>query len=439
MPSFTYHAFRYVEVEGLDKKPEKSEIKAVFIRSSFEFIGEFNCDNKRLNDLYALSLRSMECNFTGFPTDCPHREKNGWTGDMQLSASAFVKNYACQTNLYKWIEDICEAQANDGMLPCIVPTSGWGYTWGNGPAWDYALFEIPLTLYKQTGDTVAISKAYTACEKYFEFLTKRANGGLVEMGLGDWNYPKQVEINVCPLELTCSCYYFAMAKALDIFSETLGFCEKKAIYEKTAKKTKQAIRTKYLDGVVEKGVTAIAALMYFGITEEDENKILLQKLVSILETNNYAISYGILGVKYVHNVLCREGRQDVFIKIMERDEYPSFGYWIKNGATTLWEDFEGTNSRNHHMFADIVSVMQEYILGVKVKNVKDPFIEIEPLLSSFNKIEGKLAAPNGELYVLCEKKMGKWQFEVDLPYGVNAELVVLGKRIPLKNGKHIYS
>lgn len=438
-PSFTYHAFRYIEIEGLENIPTKEAFKAVFIRSAFPKLGSFSSSNERLNRLYALSMRSLECNYTGFPTDCPHREKNGWTGDMQLSASVFIKNYGLAVNIYKWLEDICEAQASDGKIPCIVPTSTWGYTWGNGPAWDYALFVLPYELYMQRGDTHAIKLVYKACERYLDFLTTNELDGLVELGLGDWNYPKNVEIDICPLKFTSSCYYYSMTKLFSVFSRVLGNAEKQKAYEIKSEKIKTAIRKEFLkDGGRDlKGMTALAAALYFDIAEGAERAEIFRRLVDLIESERYRALFGILGAKYVHNALCEGGRADIFIKMMECNEYPSFGGWILKSATTLWEDFEGTNSRNHHMFADISSVMQTYLLGVKQTETNGRYcLTVEPYLDGFDSLTGSVATVNGEVFVAYKRIDDGFAVQIEVPYGVEASFKYKGQTRMLANGRN---
>lgn len=436
-PSFTYHAFRWVEIEGLDEIPSKDELKAVFIRSAFEKAGSFSCSNERLNKLYALSMRSLECNYTGFLTDCPHREKNGWTGDAQLSASVLIKNYRVADNLYKWLEDVCEAQTEDGKIPCIVPTVSWGYAWGNGPAWDYALFALPYELYLQTGEKHAIKLVFETCERYLNYLNVNAVDGLVELGLGDWNYPQNIKIDLCPLKLISSCYYYSMTRIVSVFARVIGLDEKKREFEVKADLIKTNIRNEFLveNGSRLSGMTALAAVIYFGIAENGEKNDFLNRLVCLIEKENYRALFGILGAKYVHNVLCEYGRQDVFVKMAECNEYPSFGLWLLNGATTLWEDFEGKNSRNHHMFADIASVIQTYLLGVKQEEIDGRYyVSVKPYLDNFDKMQGSVISVNGMVECSYKKSGEKIIVKIFIPYGVSAVFEYKGIVKRLKSG-----
>lgn len=433
-PLFTYHAFRYVEIEGVDKKLADNQLIATFIRSSFDKTGDFYCDDERLNKLYKLSIRSMECNYTGFPTDCPHREKNGWTGDVQLSAKTFVQNFECEENFIKWLEDVCDCQKEDGVIPCIVPTATWGYSWGNGPAWDYALFNFAYELYTRRGYTSAIKTIYNHCKKYLKFILTTEKDGLYEMGLGDWCYPRNGKIDVCPTRLTSSCYVYAMCGIFSEFARILGADEDQIKYREKAEEIKTKILNEFVDGKEIKGATALSALLYFNIVTGDSAEIIFKTLIDLIEKSGYKSVFGILGAKYVHNELCRRGREDVFIKIMRQSEYPSFGYWLERGATTLWEDFEGTNSRNHHMFADIASVMQNYILGVKFT---DGELLISPYFKEFKILNGSVLTLNGKVDVALKNDGRAVKGKITAPYGVKARLKLPSKEILLKGGLNI--
>jgi alpha-L-rhamnosidase len=191
-----------------------------------------------------------------------------------------------------------------------------------------------------------------------------------------------------------------MVKLFSVFSGVLGEREKQAVYQRKSEEIRKAIRAEFLkdSGKALKGMTALAAVLYFDIAEKEEKTEIYSRLVDLIEEERYRALFGILGAKYVHNVLCEMGRADVFIKMMECNEYPSFGVWLTRGATTLWEDFEGANSRNHHMFADISSVMQTYLLGVKQTNENGRYcLKIEPYLDAFDSLNGSVSTVNGKV------------------------------------------
>ena len=184
-----------------------------------------------------------------------------------------------------------------------------------------------------------------------------------------------------------------------------------------------------------KGMTALAAVLYFDIADDEEKESIFSRLVALIEEERYRALFGILGAKYVHTVLCEMGKTDVFIKMMECSEYPSFGVWLTQGATTLWEDFEGTNSRNHHMFADISSVMQTYLLGIKQTNEKGRYsLKIEPYLDGFDALKGNVVTVNGKVVAEYKKSDGGFDVCLEIPYGVDAIFVYHGQAVKLSNG-----
>ena len=148
--------------------------------------GEFDCSNPLLNRIWRAGRWSYLSNLQGIPTDCPHREKNGWTGDAHLAAEQGLFNYAPAAVYTKWINDLGDEQRPTGELPGIVPTSGWGYKWGNGPAWDSAFLLIPFYLYEYCGDTKVLCDHYDGMKRYVDYLTSKAKDGIVDIGLNDW-------------------------------------------------------------------------------------------------------------------------------------------------------------------------------------------------------------------------------------------------------------
>ena len=176
---FDYHGFQYVEVTGFPGKPTLDNLRGVFIHSAIPVAGEFECSNPLLNKIWRAGRWSYLSNLQGIPTDCPHREKNGWMGDAHLAAEQGLFNYAPVAVYAKWINDIGDEQRPTGELPGIVPTSGWGYTWGNGPAWDSAFLLIPFYLYEYCGDTKVLRDHYDGMKRYVDYLTSRAKDGIV--------------------------------------------------------------------------------------------------------------------------------------------------------------------------------------------------------------------------------------------------------------------
>ena len=201
---FDYHGFQYVEVTGFPGKPTLDTLRGVFIHSAIPVAGEFECSNPLLNKIWRAGRWAYLSNLQGIPTDCPHREKNGWTGDAHLAAEQGLLNYAPAAVYTKWINDLGDEQRPTGELPGIVPTSGWGYTWGNGPAWDSAFLLIPFYLYEYCGDTKVLCDHYDGLKRYVDYLTSKAKDGIVDIGLNDWAPFK----TSTPADITSTAYYY---------------------------------------------------------------------------------------------------------------------------------------------------------------------------------------------------------------------------------------
>ena len=368
-PKFVYHGFRYVLVRG---QACVKEICALFVHTDLAERGSFSCSSPILNALYSMGGNAILSNYHAFPTDCPHREKNGWTGDAQLSLEACLYRYDMREAYRKWADDFIDNMRESGQISAIIPSCGWGYNWGSGPAWDVAMFRIPYALWYYYGDEITARKMLPYLKKYFAYISAYADSnGLLCVGLGDWNYPKNISFAVCPTELTDSGYYYAMAKILSELCKAFAPVEA-AQYDITAIKTACGIRAKY---GAEKSLTGLAALTYFGILDKSA------EVATYLEQNDCVPHFGILGAKFVLDTLGKSGRSDLGLRLLERTEYPSFGYWVEKGQTALCEDFELTNSLNHHMYSPVCEYMSRYLCGLRVgKNMESA--EIVPNLPS---------------------------------------------------------
>ena len=194
-PKFAYHGFRYVITDGL-KNPKKENIGAVFVHQDIKIRSDFECSDDRLNKYFKAGQISTLSNLFYMPTDCPTREKFGWTNDAQASAEQMLTNFETEKLFEKWLTDIYDAQRGDGALPGVVPTSGFGYEKYTGPVCDGVLFEIPYRLYIHTGDTKYLEKSYPYFIKYLEFLKGKADeNGDVYYGLDDWAAPTEDKVH----------------------------------------------------------------------------------------------------------------------------------------------------------------------------------------------------------------------------------------------------
>ena len=374
-PRFVYHGFQYVEVTGLPSEPTAETIQAEVVHTDFPTAGSFTCSNELFNKIQTMTLWSYWSNFHGYPTDCPHREKNGWTGDAHLAAEQAMYNFENAPGYLKWLWDLQDIQKENGELPGIVPTSGWGFSWGNGPAWDSAFILIPWYLYVYRDDQRAMEEHYTAMKRYVDYVESRSPGRLADFGLGDW-VPAKTET---PRVVTSTGYFYVDCVLLSRFAELLGRKEDAKHYAALAKDVYDAFNKKFYKG---KGVyandsqTALSCAIYQGLVPPSEKAAVIARLGEAVTRADDHLDTGILGAKYLFHALSDNGLHDRAFRIATQTTRPSYGRWIEQGATTLWEDWDEGSSRNHIMFGDISAWFYQTLAGLNADPKQPAFKHI---------------------------------------------------------------
>ncbi|MCC7377710.1 MAG: glycoside hydrolase family 78 protein [Verrucomicrobiales bacterium] len=359
---FTYHGFQYIEVTGL--RPSRDTFRALPLHSEIPRTGTFVCSDDRLNQVQAAAQRSFLNNFQGLPTDCPHREKNGWTGDAHLAVEQANFNFLPVTVHAKWIQDLIDEQRPTGELPGIVPTSGWGYDWGNGPAWDSALMLIPKAAHTYFGDTDMFERHYDAMRRYVDYLTTKADHGIVAIGLNDWA-PWKTQT---PADITSTAYYYVDARTVAQAARLLGRDQDAARYDTLADEIRRAFNARFLHADTATygngSQTSLSCALYQDLVDPRLQPAVVDRLVEAVDRNAGHLDVGILGAKYLLNALLEHQRGDVAYRIVTQTNQPGWLWWIGQGATTLWEQWNGTESRNHIMFGDVSAWFYKAIAGI---------------------------------------------------------------------------
>lgn len=442
---FTYHGFRYVEVTGL--KPGADTIRAHFVHSAVPVTGQFECSNEDINRIQSAARWAYLSNLQGIPTDCPHREKNGWTGDAHLAAEQANFNFLPVTVQAKWIADMADEQRESGELPGIVPTSGWGYDWGNGPAWDSAYLLIPSYAYLYFGDTEMFRRHYEGMKRYVDYLGRRAKEGIVDIGLDD-RAPWKTRT---PAALTSTAYYYVDARILAEAARVLGRGEDSIRYGGVAESVRRAFNARFYvgaEGRYEPGSqTALACALYQGLVEPAERERVVGALIAAVNATDGHIDAGILGAKYVPNALLEAGHADVAWRVLSREDQPGWIWWLRQGATTLWEQWNGTESRNHIMFGDVSAWFYKALAGIR----PDPqgpgfkrFIVRPERVGELSWVRASYESMRGTIVSRWEVKDTRFRItmevpantvaEVHLPVRANAEILEGGKRLDRVRG-----
>ena len=358
MPHFNYKGFQYVEVTGSQPLTlTKENLTGYFMHSDVPPAGTIETSNPVINKIWSATNASYLSNLYGYPTDCPQREKNGWTGDAQIAVETGLYNFDAITVYEKWLADLRDEQQPDGVLPNIVPTSGWGYDWANGPDWTSALAIIPWNVYLFYGDDKLLRDCYDNIRRYVDHITEKYPDGLTSWGLGDWIPVK----SQTPVEFTSTCYYYA---DVDILARAAKLFHHEADYEKytaLATKIKRAFNDKYLDkttGNYHQGLqTELSAALYWHLVPAEFIPRTAARLAARLKADSVKLDVGLLGTKTILNALSENGYNNLAYALASDTAYPSWGHWIVRGATTLLENWniESQNdvSWNHIMFGEI--------------------------------------------------------------------------------------
>ena len=431
-PRFTYNGFRYVEIDGLQRRPD---IVAKVVHTAFPDAGKFECSNDLLNKIQNIFLWSYRSNFAdGYPTDCPHREKNGWTGDAALASEMAQYNFQNVAAYEKWIQDILDEQRFDGNVPSIVPNSGWGYAWGNGPAWDCCFTIIPWMLYVYNGDRRILETAYPGWLKYMDYTSGMASNDLVSHGLGDICPVKE---GLTPVKLVSSGYYYLDAKIVARTAELLGKTEDAKRFSELAERIRVAARREMAkdDGTYATGSQcAQGCVLHQGLVVPELREKAAARLVEAVERDKGYLNFGIHGTKYVFRALSEAGRTDLAYAMAAKQDFPSFGYWISRGATTAWEDPYGNSSLNHVMFGDISAWMYQYLAGIRLDDSVSSVAEnVDPSAVGFRRfliapdpvadltwVRASHRCPYGLIRSEWKREEGRFSLEVEIPPNTEA-------------------
>lgn len=369
LPSFSYHGFRYVEIHSSKSvKLTADNLTGRFMHTNLAQVGSFSCSDLTLNKIREATIQSYKSNIHSIPTDCPQREKNGWTADAHIIMDFALLNFDAITFYEKWMNDFLDNQQADGSISGIVPSAGWGYGEWPGPVWDAALFIVPEAIYNYHGDSRCIERIYPACEKYLSYLEKKEKNGKITFGIGDWVFYKAKTST----EFTSMCYYYLDNVKMAKFSRILG--KDAALYVQKAASLRKIINEEYFNeqtSVYANGTQAAQAVaLYLNIVPEGKEQLVADQLANMIRENDHFLDFGLLGSKTVLRMLTRFGYADDAYKMVVKDKAPSWGYWVNEKMyDTLPETWELSPkffdaSLNHVFLGDVSAWMVNDIAGI---------------------------------------------------------------------------
>jgi alpha-L-rhamnosidase len=441
MPLFNYKGFQYVEVTS--SKPiqlVKEDLCAYFMHSDVPAVGELHSSNNLINRLWWATNNSYLSNLFGYPTDCPQREKNGWTGDGHFAIETGLYNYDGITIYEKWLADHRDEQQPNGVLPDIIPTAGWGYGDANGTDWTSTIAIIPWNLYLFYGDSKALNDNYDNIKAYVNYITGISTNGLTTFGRGDWVPVKSVS----PLEYTSSVYYFVDATILSKAAKILGRQKDYRHYSALADKIKEAINAKYFNretGLYGSGTqTELSMALQWGIVPDSLKKKVAASLAERVKADGMHLDVGVLGAKSILNALSDNGQAETAYNLAAQDTFPSWGWWIANGATTLYENWNIQASRdislNHMMFGEIGGWLFKGLGGIYPDPQKPGFknVILKPnFVSGLQYFESSHDGPYGRIISSWKRSGESVIYRVTIPANSGASI-----NFPLSGGKKTF-
>lgn len=423
MPKFNYKGFRYVEVTSSSPVAlTRENLTGYFMHSDVPQVGSIRSSNPVINQIMAATNASYLSNLFGYPTDCPQREKNGWTGDAHIAIETGLYGYDGITIYEKWLADHRDEQQPNGVLPAIIPTAGWGYEWANGVDWTSTIVLIPWNVYVFYGDTRILKDNYENMKRYVDYIDRKYPSGLTTWGLGDWVPVK----SKASIELTSTCYYFADVVRLAKIAMILDDSASGRKYAELQEKIKRAFNEKYLNrktGIYADGLqTELSAPLYWGLVPDDMRSMVAANLAKRVEADNFHLDVGLLGTKTILNALTENGYPDLAYKVASQETYPSWGWWMKNGATTLYENWNIESkydlSMNHIMFGEIGAWMYKSLGGIRPDEDNAGFsrVLLKPNFpEGLSEFEATHDGPHGKIKSSWKKARKAVTYSVEIP------------------------
>lgn len=441
-PQFTYHGYQYCQVMGIDEAQAAEDLLTMLVcNSDMTQRGGFECSDNVANKLQEMTIRSFLANFYYFPTDCPHREKNGWTGDASMSCEYANLNYSVEKNYTEWLRNIRKSQLESGALPGIIPTGGWGYHWGNGPCWDQVIATLPYYTYLYRGDNNIIKENWVAMLRYMNYASDRRNSdGLIEIGLGDWLPPgRGADHYKVPLTFTDTVCVINICEMSAFMFGEIGLTIQREFALKLKDELREAVRKNLIDfnsmTVMGRSQTGQAMAIFYNIFDEGEKEKAFGVLLDLIDEFDGHFDVGMQGLRALFHVLSDFGKGNLAYDMITRPDFPSYGTFIERGYTALPEDFirdpkQRPNSLNHHFFGDISNWFITKVAGIRVNpkrtgadniDIKPDFIEkLSYAKAHYDSIKGKTEASwkreNGEIILTVEAPEGIYG-KIILPEG----------------------
>ncbi len=448
-PPFTYHGFRYLEIRGLDRPLPLQAVTGEVIASSARVTGDFECSSNDLNQLWKNIQWTQWGNMTGVPTDCPQRdERAGWMGDAQVFSQTGIYNMDMAAFFTKWIGDIRDSQNPDGAYADFSPMVGYSKSFYNAPGWADAGVIVPWRLYENYGDKRILATHFRSMCRFIDYIHRMNPGHIwskaTGMHYGDWlngntirgsDYPK--EGGEVPIDCYATAFYYYSTTLLAKSAKRIGETAAASRYGVLAGQIRAAYNRRFVkaDGSIQGDTQAGYALaLAFGLLPESLRPLAAQRMAAAVHRYDDRVSTGIQSTIRMMNQLCDYGYAQLAYTLLESDRFPSWLYSIRQGATTIWERWDGyvkgrgfqdrgMNSFNHYAIGSVGEWLYSHILGIAPDTGAPGFSRflIRPLPGgSLTWAGGSYESINGMIRTKWEIKQNHFFLQLEVPPNTTA-------------------
>ncbi len=458
-PKFVYNGFRYVEITGYKYKPSLDQFVGEVVNDEMETLGSFSCTDPIINQIYKNAFWGIRSNYKGMPVDCPQRnERQPWLGDRAVGClgESFVMENG---QLYsKWMDDIRDAQREDGCIPDVAPSYLNYYT--DNITWPSVFLLSSDMVYSQFGNVQPIVKNYDAMKKWMDHMKKEylREGIMTRDEYGDWCVPPESPELIHSKDpkrqtdglLVSTAYYYKMLALMSKFATLQNKSEDAKEFDAIAANVKDAFNKKYFntDSLFYGNNSATSNLLplAFGMVPDNMvEKVSKQIVDKVMIGSNGHICTGLVGSQWIMRELCKMGRADVAYLLASNDTYPSWGYMVKKGATTIWELWNGDtagpkmNSKNHVMLlGDLIPFFYENMAGIKTdekeagfkKIIMKPNFEIQDL----SDVDASYMTPYGKVVSKWKKNLKHLDWNITIPANATAIVYLPSDKSMIKEG-----
>ena len=431
-PKFTFHGFRYVEVSGFPGTLRPQDIKGLVMFSNVPDAGDFSCSDSLINQIQKISLNTFKSNIFSVQSDCPHRERFGYGGDIVATSEAFIYNYDMSGFYEKTVIDFADEAQPDGGLTETAPFVGIasdGLGGKSGPIeWGSAHPMLVDQLYQYYGNIDMVREQYPVVKNWVDFMERNAKGGIINITIGDHE-----SIDKKLVGSSATAFYYYNTLLLTKFAKLLHKQDDHKKYVALKETIKAAFIAKYVDaasGNIDNRTAAAQAYgLFFNLIPDNSFDAVLKVLLDNITKNDDHITAGIFGTKFILDVLSSTGNGSKAYTMATQKTFPGWGYMLANGATTLWEHWpleENIYSHNHPMFGSISEWFYKYLAGIRPANDAVGYnkIIIHPQINDLQWAKASYNAVLGKVSTYWKKSGKTLTLDITIPVNATAEVFI---------------